>query len=343
MKHNLKSQKKLFSFHLKQQFISMLSSEFEKCRFDIVLGFESSIRKRICTLKFGEGKQVEICINLDYVKKSVNAVGCSMVLKVCYCALFVAEYIKQIERTKNSIPQSYFEGLVFLNAIEVCKKNKKVSVYSPLAHWNKNPKNTYCVRPIEISSAINALNKLRIFTPSGLNEQDKVAIKAFSDSLLLYSGLPEIAYIYASVPMYALVDSFKRLADIIAKDPEAVQEFPILTLAPFEQIKQLTVSSLFMSCVQSNNVFLIGVAIRLIAFLHLPYSTDMDNINLKKLVNAMNSYIDYSTIYYNELSKCGRFLMNDNLYAIKVAAKSINDFLSMYGSDVIARNIHNTV
>lgn len=343
MTHNLEKQKKMSSFHLKQQFISLLSSEFEKCRFDIVIGFESSFRKRICTLKFGDGKRVEVCVNLDYVKKSVNAVGCSMMIKVCYCALFVAEYIKQIERAKNSVPQSYFEGLVFLNAIDVCKEKRAVSIHSPLSHWNKNPKSTYCVRPIEISSAMNALNKLRIHSPSWLNEQDKAVIREFSDSLLLYSGLPEIAYIYASVPVYALVDSFKRLADTIAKDPEVVKEFPIFTLAPFDQIEQLTVSSLFLSCVQSNNDFLIGVAIRLIAFLHLPCNSEIDHINLEKILNAMISYIDYSIFYYNELSKCSGFFMNDNFLAIKAAVKSINNYLSMCGFGVTAGNIHTTV
>ena len=343
MKHSLNHQKKMSSFHLKQQFIGLLSNELGKSRFNIVLGFESSFRSRICTLKFSDDKQIEVCINLEYVKKSDNAADCSMILKVCYCALFVADYIKQIERAKSSVPQNYFEGLVFLNAIEVCKEKKTVSIYSPLSYWDKNPKSTYCVRPIEISSAINALNRLRIIAPSGVSERDKMAIKSFSDSLLLYSGLPEIAYVYGSIPVYALVDSFKRLAGIIVKDPEAVQEFPILGLAPFDQIKQLTVGSLFLSCIQSDNTFLIGVAIRLIAFFHLPYNFKIDSVNLEKLVSAMNQYIDYSIIYYNRLPKRGRYLMDDNLFAIKNAVKSFNSYLSMHGAGVITSNIHTTM
>lgn len=343
MKHNPKSQKKMSSFHLKQQFISLLSSEFEKCGFDIILGFESNFRRRLCTLKFGDSKQVEVRINIEYVNKSINIVGFSMKLKICYCALFIADYIKQINWAKSNVPKSYFEGLAFLNAIEVCKEGKTVSIYSPLSHWDKKPKNKFCIRPIEIRSAINALNRLRFIFPSCLDEQDKVAIKTLSDSLLLYSGLPEIAYVHSSIPVYTLVDSFRRLADIIAKDPETVHEFPVLTLAPFDQIEQMTIGSLFLSCVHSDNDFLIGVAIRLIAFFQFPYNLEINNINMEKLVDAMISYIDYSIIYYNELSKCGRFLINDNMFAIKVAVKSINKFLSMYGSIMPARNIHTTV
>lgn len=343
MTHNQKNQNRMSSFHLKQQFISLLSSEFEKCGFDIILCFESSFSKRLCTLKFGEGKQVEVCINLEYVKKSINGVGCSMQVKICYCAFFVVDYIKLINLAKNNVPKSYFEGLAFLNAIEVCKDNKTVSIYSPLSHWNKKPKNKYCVRPIEIRSAINALNRLRLYLPSGLDEQDKLAIIALTDSLLLYSGLPEISYVHSSIPVYALVDSFGRLADIISKDPETIREFPVLALAPFDKIKQLTVRSLFLSCVQSDNNFLIGVAIRIIAFLQLPYNQEFENIDLGKLVNAMNSYIDYSIIYLNEMSKSGKFLMNDNMFAIKVAVKSINTFLSLCSFNMPDRNIHTTV
>lgn len=343
MERNLKRRKKTSSFHLKQQFISLLSSELKNSGFDVVLDFESSFRSRICTLRFGNDRKVEVCVNLDYVKKSVNAAGCSMIFKVSYCALFIAEYIKQIGYARSGVPQSYFEGLVFLNAIEICKEKKTAGIYSPLFRWDKPPKSGYCVRPIEISSAINALNRVRMIAPSRLSKQDKAAIRSFGDSLLLYSGLPEIAYVHASIPVYALVDSLKRQANIIVKDPEAVQEFPILALAPFAQIKQLTAGDLFLSCIRSDNSFLIGAAIRLIAFLHLPYDLGIDDIHLEKLVSAMNAYIDYSIVYYNELSKCGGRLMNDNLFAISDVVKSINGYLSMHGFGVIAGGIHTTV
>ena len=340
MEHNRNNQKHISSFRLKQQFISLLRSEFEKCGFNIVLGFESSFRERICTIQFADGKQIHVCINLDYVKKAVDVIGFPFRLKVYYCAAFVAEYIKQIERVKSCVPQNYFEGLVFLNAIEVYKAKKVVSIYSPLSLWNKKPKRTYCIRPLEICSAVNSLNRLRLFTSQELNEQDKERIKAFMDGLLLYSALPEVAYIHTRVPVYTMVDSIKRLAELIEKEPEVVKEFPILTLAQFEQIKQLTVRSLFFSCTQSDNEFLIGVAIRLIAFMQLSYDTEFEQWGQEKLIDALNQYIGYSITYYNELSKASSYFIKDNLLAIKAAVKAINDYLVMYGTGVIAGNIH---
>lgn len=340
MRYNPKSPKNMSIFCLKQQFVGLLSNEFNHCGFNIVLGFESSFKKRICTLRFVEDYRVEVCVNLDYVKTSVNIVGCSLIFKVRYCALFVAEYIKQIERAKKNIPQSYFEGLVFLNAIDIYKAENTISIYSPLLHWDKKPKRTYCIRPIEISSAINALNKLSLFAQSVLNEQDKVAVKTFRNNLLLYSSLPEISYIHAHVPTYTIIDLLKRLTMLITKKPKVVQEFPILTLAPFEHIDQMTVNCLYLFCVQSNNKFLIGVALRLIIFLHLPYDTELDNNSQKKIMDAMKLYIDYSITYCSELSNSGRCFINDNLLAVKLAVKIINDYLTMHGVGVSAGNIH---
>lgn len=340
MKHKLRKQKRMSTFELKQQFISLLASEFKNCVFDIVLGFESSSKSRICTVKFIDNKKVELCANLGYVEKSVYGEGCTQMLKVYYCIFFIAEYIKQIERAKTNIPQSYFEGLAFLNAIETYKSQRMVDVYSPVSYWNKKPNRLYCLRPLEISCAINTLNRIRLFASFEANEQERLTLKSFCESLLLYAGLPEISYIHARVPVYTLFDSFKRLAKFINNEPELVQEFPVLTLAPFERIMQLTVNDLLLCCIQSDNEFLIGVSIRLIAFLRPSRNVQFTEGILRKLIDAMNQYIDYSITYCDELSESSRCLLSDNLFAVKMAVKSINEYLTIYGADVVNGNIH---
>nr|WP_143259743.1 hypothetical protein [Anaerofilum sp. An201] len=340
MKLSVHGPNNMSSFKLKQYFTSILSTEFANCGFNIILGFESSFKTRICTLYFTNSKQIDICVNLGYVKKSIDTIGSSFLFKVYYCAIFIAEYIKQIERAKKSVPQSYFEGLTFLNAIEVCRSNKKVSVYSPLSHWNEKPKRTYCIRPIEISSAINSLNKIRLLTPTKLNAQDIETIRTFCHSLLLYAGLPEVAYVHSNIPVYSMSDSLQRLADIILREPAVVDEFPILAMAPFERIKQLTIGDMFLFCVQSDSKFLMGIAIRLIAFLHMSQDMGLDDSIYRKLVHEINSYVDYSISYCNGLSKLDRCLIKDNLFAIKTAIKSINNYLNICGTGVNAGNIH---
>lgn len=340
MRFSLEKQKNITSFQLKQQFICLLSNELANSNFNIILGFESSSRERICTLKFADSQQIEIRINLGYIKKSVSAVGCSLMFKVCFCAFFVADYIKQVERAKNSIPKGYFDGLVILNAIEVCKVEQTVSVYSPLSQWGKKPKHTYCVRPIEVNSAINSINKIRLLAPTGLSKEDKAAIRTFGDNLLLYSSLPEVAYVHARIPVYTLVDSLKKMADLINSEPDIVQKFPILSLASFEQIDQLTVRDLFLSCVLSDNEFLTGIAVRLVAFFHLSYEKEFEKYGHEKLIMIMKQYIACSISYLNDVSASSGHLIKDNLFAIKTAVKAINDYLDIAGVGVLAGNIH---
>lgn len=340
MKCNIRDIKNISSFHLKQQFISLLSTEFEGCSFDIVLGFESSMRERVCTLKILDNNKLEICINISFVPKAVKSSDCSFVFKLHYCALFVAEYIKLIEQAKTNVPQNYFDGLVYLNAIEILKTKETQSIYSPLSCLDKKAKRSCCVRPIEISSAINTLNKFRIFATSRLNEQDIATAILFCNGLLMYSCLPEIAYVYSSIPVYVTTYSFRKLGELIAKNPETVKEFPILSLAPFNQIEILTTSALFRICIQSNDTFLINVAIRLVAFLRLHDALEFNNSYHNNLVNAMKQYIEHSVSYCIEASKVSKGLLKDNLFAIRCAAKNINEYLTLNGIDLNTGNIH---
>lgn len=340
MNHNPKSQRNLSSYQLKQMFAFLLSNELSDCKFDVLLEFESSVANRICTLKFARANQAMICVNLGYVGRSIDATGCSLLLKVHYCALFIAEYVKHVERSKSTAPHNYFEGLVLLNALEVYGKRKTQEIYSPLSHWNKKPRRRCCMRPIEISCAINSLNKLRLLNLVELSEGEISAIRVFSEELLLYSGLPEIAYINTNIPVYTVVDFFQTIRKIVVKNPELKYEFPILMLAPFEQIEHLTTHDLFLSCIQSDNAFLIGLATRLILFLHLQCDMELDSCNYKALIGEMKLYVDYCTTYYTESLKSNSYFIKDNLFAINIATKAANNYLTVCGADVIGGNIH---
>lgn len=340
MKYNAHEKHNISTFRLKQQFISLLSSELEGCCFDIVLGFESSMKNRVCTLKFLNNNKLEICVNIGFVRKSVNFFGCSFTFKLDYCALYVAEYIKLIEQAKANIPQNYFDGLVYLNGIEILKIKETQSICSPLSCLGKKAKRNCCVRPIEISSAINSLNKLRIFAKPLLNKQDIATATSLCNGLLLYSGLPEIAYIHTSIPLYTTLYSFKKLGEILAENPEVADEFPVLSLEPLKQIESLTISNLFRICIQSNNAFLIGLAIRLVAFLRFPHDLNFDDSNHNNLVDAMKLYIEHSVSYCTEVSKVSQGLLKDNAFAIQCVVKNINEYLTLNGIVLTTGNIH---
>ena len=340
MKHTINTQNRMSTFSIKQLFIRILANEFDNCGFDVVLGFESTYNNRICTLHIVGHKRLEVNVNLGYVKQSFFAKRFSELFKAHYCAFFVAEYIKQLERAKNVLPQSYFEGLAFLNAIEVYKAKTVVRVFSPLSHWNEKPKRSYCLRPLEISSAINAINKLILFDSHKMDEKDKKSVRDLHNSLLLYASLPEISYVYECIPVYALVNSLKSLSNFASEDPAIDQEFPILSLFPFHRLDHLAVDDLFLHCLQSGNSFLVGIAIRLIAFLHQSDYRGVANHVREELINALSSYVDCGILYCNEVHKNERCFINDNLFAVKVAVKSIYEYTVMNELGMICGNIH---
>lgn len=340
MQCKTKDKQNISTFHLKQKFISLLFSELEGCSFDILLGFESSMKEHVCTLKFHDSKELTVCVNIGFVKNSVKSVGCSFAFKLHYCALFIAEYIKLIEQAKTNIPQNYFDGLVYLNGIEVLKGKGTQGICSPLSCLQKKAKSGCCVRPIEISSAINALNKLRIFATPLLSKRDMATITLLCNGLLLYSSLPEIIYIHTNSPLFTTVHSFKKIGELLAENPEVVSEFPILNLAPFDQIESLTTSKMIQTCIQSNNTFWVGVAIRFIAFLQLPYDLEVDNNYHSNLVDAMKLYIAHSVDYCTEVCEVNQGLLKDNSFAIRYAVKNINEYLRLNGIVLTMGNIH---
>ena len=214
-----------------------------------------------------------------------------------------------------------------------------IGMADDLAFFGRKDKEYDIVMSLDFC-AINTLNKLRMFAIPLLNKQDIATITSLCNGLLLYSGLPEIAYIHTNMPIYAMVHSFKKLGELLAKNPELTNEFPILSLAPFDRIESLTTNDLFRTCIQSDNAFLIGVAIRLVAFLRLPYGLEIDYSCHRNLVDAMKLYIEYSVSYCIESSHASKGLLKDNSFAIRCAVKNINNYLTLSGIGLTTGNIH---
>ena len=165
------------SFLLKQQLATLLSNECRPWGFHILLRFTSSFQKQTCTVKFEDHDRLQVFLNLASLKGGFSSPRCSWSFRVSYTALFVAAYIKQLEQARNRVPQTYWEGLAFLDAILDATGNQPVKLYSPLSLWNAKPNRTFTIRPIEVRSAIQSLTKLRESPPPGLTETDAVAIR----------------------------------------------------------------------------------------------------------------------------------------------------------------------
>lgn len=340
MKDSLNGQPHISGFSLKEYVSAALSGELKGCGFHILLGFEASARDRICTLRFLPDQRLDVCVNLSHLKKTVPHPHCSLLCRVYYGVQYIAAYIHLLERAGRLVPQSYLEGLSFLNAVEVYQSAKPVSITTPLYRWKKKPGRKSSIRPIEISCAVSALNRMRFFLRNQLSEKERILLEDLADKLLLYAGVPEIAYDCANVPVYALNNSVGKLAVFLEKNPGLAETFPVLRLMEFKRIGQLTTDDLLSRYVQSDNSFLLGIAIRMTAFSGVTPRSGPHTERQGTLISAMNRYIENSLTYYKELSQAEELLLKDNLYAVKETVKAINHYLYIHGAGVNSGNIH---
>lgn len=326
-------------YQIKKKFSHFLYSELREYNFVILIGFEVMFTDKLCCLKKLKNNKFRLIINLNYINKALPIISCSFMDKILYCCLFIVQFLTLLESVKHELPKSYFEGLVYFNAIEIFNR-KNTELYSPVSHWNKKNKGSFCIKPIEIHCAINALEKIVLAEDLALDERDRISINAFKDELRIYSNFPEISYIQKKTPVYTVVNSLKEISKQIEKNPSVTQEFPILSLLPCNQIKELTIKDLFLFCAESNNDFLIELAIRLVAFFHFAYTLDYKNNDYERVIEEMKNYISTYAKFHSKISMQENYFLQDNFSAVKNAVKEINCFLCMNGITVSSGNIH---
>lgn len=328
------------SFNIKQQLINLLSHEFETCGFNIVVGFESSFSGRIFTMQLSENNRLELCINLDAVKSGIDLNLSSKKIAIYYCALYIANYVKLMELSKHKTPETYFDGLVILNAIQNYKIHNTISVYSPLK-GKKLLDSTYCIRPIEVESAIDSWNQILFLLESEISSNDKVVIKKAVNALLLYASLPEVSYISSTMPTYSLYNSLEYIEKLIALDSRVVTSFAIFELLSFQMLTTISTMELFQLYLRRENRFLIGIAIRMIAFMPLAdVCGNNEECISDSLLQAINKYRENSVIYFKELSSSNTQLFKDNLFAIKKAVFALNQYMALHGLKGNSGTIH---
>lgn len=319
------------SYNLKKYCAEYLSKELSSSGFDIILGFESRNDFRTCTISF-EKNHVDLCVNLNAMKKAIKAKEISMKIKMDFAVSFIANYIKYVADAKRKLPRTYFEGLAQLNAIDVYSSGKVMSVYSPLSSTGaKRMKHMYA---INVLVAILCLNKIRIFQQTELTEEEKDVIEKMVDELLAFSDVPEIEYSDSVLPKYALLGVISRIEKLPLTSIDTVQDFPILNILPVSGTVDQTINNIICCCSKSDNAFLLGVTVRLIA----QFGTlDIEISN--NLIDTLNQYREFSVLHYQQMAK-GSSLLRDNLFAIKNNMKAINLYMDFHSISTETGSVH---
>ncbi|MCD7822668.1 MAG: hypothetical protein LUG86_01410 [Oscillospiraceae bacterium] len=333
------NEERMSVFEEKKLITGLMQKETPGCGFDVVLGFESGLNERILRLRLSGDRKLEVNLNLGHIGKSLPRVR-SLKIKAYYCALFASEYIRILGRAKREEPGSYFEGLSFLDSVVMHRSEKLISVWSPTYLWDRRLGKAHVLRPLEVSAAINALNKIRIFLSNELTEDDRLAVEAICERFISYSGLPEVSYIHSRVPDYSAIDALWRVLKLAEKEPGIGEEFPILSMLPLDE---RTTDGFFKRSLQTENEFINGIALRLVAFLRVSPETELSEEERERLAGAFKKFMDFSLSFCRENHASVRPIERDNLIAIKTACRAINRYLGENGTEFFSGNIHTVI
>lgn len=336
MKHNLD---KMSIYKLKKFFSNILDRELKEYNLNVLIGYEVRFSKRICNFKILNNGKLKIELNLIFLYTSPSLLHYSLLGKVIYCCQFIVHFLYLLESVKWDLPKSYFDGLVYCNAIEICNE-RKTELYSPILLWNKKNNGLYNIRPIEIICAIKALEKITVSEQLTLNEQDRACINTLKENLLLYSNFPEIAYVHRKNPTYTIIDSIKKISKQVENCPDLADKFPILTLISIKTVKKLTIKEFFFRCAKSENNFMAGIAIRLIVMFNCYFRLDFKINTYEVFMAEIKKYFTTCIAFNDIIFKQESYFLKENFFVVRRVIKAINKFLNVNEIADMSRNIH---
>lgn len=261
-----------------------------------------------------KGNTIQLRINVNCLDDLLFSGDRAIEIVVRFRAYFISNYIHCLETAGNSTPQSYFNGLVNLEAI--CGFNEKaIDSFSPLSITRKS------IRPIDIYCAIRALTRLQIDCNSWLPIDVKQYCETQINAFISYSQLPEIVY-FGGKPMYSLPIAMKTLHNDISSGTISLQKYSLFSDNGMCSFVNMPLNSFIETCDGSNNPFWTGVALRLIAF----SGTKLNGITFHNLRNINGNLVDFQNTcvrYSIECRESTDKLLVDNYDAIKRIAKCV--------------------
>lgn len=293
------------------------------CNSAYLINAEYQWKKPSCVFSFSiKNDSIQLCINLNCMDDNLffsDDRGIELVVR--YRAYFISNYIRCLEAVWNTNPQSYFNGLVDIEAINALHE-KKVESYSPLS------KSWIELRPIDIHCAIRALTRLLFECGNWIPCDVKQYCETQIDSFIVYSQLPEIEY-HERTPMYSLQVALKTLHNNLLTGKIRLQQYSIFSDNNMCVFEDMLLDGFIGTCSKSGNPFWAGVAIRLIAFSGIQLDSsfsDSKGFLSNYVMDFQQSCIRYSKEYRGYSSR----LTTDNFEAIKRIAQCVE------------RTVHNT-
>ena len=237
-------------------FEEILSAQLNTSELLVDAFYESGPRTRVMRTCCVDGHTVQVGINLSFEEEAIFA-GCTDAagLTTAFRALFIAQYMRCLETAKTTVPSSLFAGWVTVDAVGDVFTGEKRAVYLPDA-FGKNK----WLRPIDVHCAIRAMTAVTMTYDTFLSDEAKQRAERYIETLITYTGMPDVMYEGSVHPCYTAVCEAKRLTMLIEAHPDMVRECTALRNASCDDVARL-----LDACGEAGDAFLPAMIVRLSA------------------------------------------------------------------------------
>lgn len=309
------------SYGRKVLFNEILSKELASYSFRIDAFYESVASNRIMSVRISSDQTIHLGINIS-VKEDKMFLGCSnsTALSIEFRAYFIINYLQYLEIAKEAIPDSLFSGFVTLDAISDLYSGNQRNVYIP----NIIEKNRH-LYPLDVHCAIRAITRILIKAENEFPVPQRAVelCELYRDTLITYTGMPEIVYIKSKHAQYAALCEMNNMVSIVLLNPKITSECVMFRQVGIKSFDDLKINELLDVCDMNNNRFWSGVVMRVL-------TVAIDSPELKKYMkrSSMESaYMNFcasSVEYYSHVKDgVGSALLKDNLKAIQRLSRKL--------------------
>lgn len=309
LKIPITSQKHKFLFN------KILSTELSTCKYKIEAFYEWKNKTQIFSLRFKDSTTIELGINLNFAVESIFfGSNKALELTIDYRSYFIVTYLHCLENITNTVPNTLFQGLVALEAIQNIHTTSTITSYSPLAIADLR------LKPIDVHCAIWSLSRICIEQKGAVSQGVQSNCENAISWLVNYTRLPEIEYNESNEPEYSVLSDLLRFKKLAASSPEILAQYSLFNQYGILDFNALTISNLLANEALSD--FWVGVIIRVLAFSENKPSL-LDITALPIIRNGIVRFKKDCLAYFHECSVHKQELLSANLLAIKKTAMKI--------------------
>lgn len=297
-------------------FDKILTQDLLNCKYKIAAFYEWKNKAQVFSAHFTDDENIKLSINLNFEEELFFGSTNAMELSICYRSYLISAYLRCLENAEISLPNTLFQGNVTLEAIIDIHSGNDIKLYSPFS-----TKGLSRQRVINIQCAIRSLSRMLIEQEIHISTDTRKRCEQGISWMITYTRLPEIEYIKAKSPEYAVLRNLRCVSGLIKNNPTLTKQYSIFAQCGVSNFDEETIFEILEK--ESLQNFWVESFLRVLAFSDNIYSS-VDVTNLPKIKKAIASFREESVLYYQESVSSTNMLLTNNLLAVKKIAGKID-------------------